>query len=256
MRLGRRAVAFAIFALAAAAPASAETEHITRTFKLGPNGLLWINSFSGRVNITGTDDTDTSVDAIRHGTRTQLDRIKLDISADSTTIRIDANEHQRSWWNFWEPYGAVDTDLDIKVPRRTNLTITLFSAALDVQGVEGSHNIETFSSRVRLVDVAGPVRGRSFSGPFDIQAASWREHAMIDVETFSGRVDVRLPSTAQGTVDFDSFSGQLSTTEPLIVETKRRNRFTGRLGRDDRDGDGSTGTVRVKTFSGNLTIDR
>ena len=252
----RRGVAFALFALVCAVPVFAESEHLTRTFKIGPSGLLWINSFSGRVSIAGTDEADVSIDAIRHGTRSQLDRVRLDISADSTTVRIDANERDRSWWSFWGGYGAVDTDFDIRIPRRTNLTITLFSAALDVQGVEGTHNIETFSSRVRLVGVAGPVRGRSFSGPFDIQASSWRDHAMIDVETFSGRVDVRLPASAEGTVDFDSFSGQLNTTEPLLVETKRRNRFIGRLGGEVTRPGGVVGAVRVKTFSGNLSIDR
>lgn len=256
MRLVRRAVVFAICALLWTVPALAETDHITRTFRIGPSGLLWINSFSGHINITGTDEADVTVDAIRHGTRSQLDRVRLDISADSTSVRIDANEHDRFWWNFWGGYGAVDTDFDIKVPRRTNLTVTLFSAALDVHGVDGTHNVETFSSRVRLIDVAGPVRGRSFSGPFDIQASAWRDRATIDVETFSGRVDVRLPPSAQGTVDFDSFSGQLSTTEPLIVETKRRNRFTGRLRGEENTPGNSGGALRVKTFSGNLSIDR
>ena len=232
----------------------ADTEHVTRTLKVGRDATLWLNSFSGRVAIVGSDEPDVTIDATRHGTRNQLDRVRLDIQSDGSRVRIDANQHD-TWWFFWGRYDAVETDFDIKVPRRTNLTIKLFSASLDVQGVQGSHNIETFSSYAKLDGVTGPIRGQSFSGPFEIRAAAWRDDQSIVIDTFSGSIDLRLPPAANGTVEFDSFSGHLSSSSPLLFESGRRNRFTGRLGPVSASNAGGAGSVRVHTFSGNLTID-
>ena len=58
-------VAFALLTFVCSASAAADTEHLSRTFKVTPDGLLWLNGFSGRVTITGTDNADVSVDAIR-----------------------------------------------------------------------------------------------------------------------------------------------------------------------------------------------
>ena len=235
----------------AAAPAAAETEHVTRTVSLGPGGTLHLNSFSGRVTIAGTDQSDVVIDAVRHGTRDQLDRITLDIQADGSSVRIEANRRERSWFD-WGRDNVVETDLDIKVPRRTNLDIKLFSASLDVRRVEGSHTVNTFSSHATLDEVTGSVHAKSFSGPIEVRASTWQDRQTIDVETFSGNVQLHLPESARGSVNFNSFSGRLNTSLPVTVQSSRRKEFSGQLG---QGGDGR-GAIRVRTFSGNATLDR
>jgi hypothetical protein len=42
-------------------------------------------------------------------------------------------------WNIHHN-NVVETDFDIKVPRKTNLNIDVFSAPVSVQGVEGSYD--------------------------------------------------------------------------------------------------------------------
>jgi DUF4097 and DUF4098 domain-containing protein YvlB len=183
-----------------------------------------------------------------------LEDVNLEVTSDRSQVRIDANQRDRSgfWdWGFWGRYDAVETDLDIKVPRHVNLDITLFSASLSVTGVDGSHSIQTFSSRVVLNDVSGPIRGKSFSGPFEIRTGSWSEAQRLEVQTFSGSVDLHVPDSTQGTVEFDSFSGRFKSAFPVTFQSSRRKHFVGQLGSGS-----PVGNIRVKTFSGNLSINQ
>ena len=149
--------------------------------------------------------------------------------------------------NQWAAQGA---EFDIKVPRNTNIDVSVFSASVTVEGVEGSHKVHTFSSRVRLDDVTGPIQAHSFSGSFTIRAKAWQPDQSIDIDTFSGSVELHLPESARGRVTFNSFSGHLNSEMPLTLHSSNRRSLSADLG----SGDG--GTLRFKTFSGSVKIDR
>jgi len=243
--------AAATLALAGLAPQAAfqETEHVSKTLSLGPGGTLRLKSFSGRVSITASDRSEVAIDAVRRGSRSRLDEIKLDIYKAGTAVNVDANRRpSRSWWRHDD--DVVETDFDIKVPRRTDLDVTVFSAPVNVRGVDGSHTIHTFSSRVVLDDVAGPVRAHSFSGPIEIRERSWSGDQSIDVDTFSGNIDLHLPSSARGSVSFNSFSGHIDSDIPLTLRSSSRRHFQAELG------GGGDGSLRFKTFSGSVRINQ
>jgi putative adhesin len=248
--------AFAVCALAICEPVLAgqrwveETEHVSRTVPLEPGGTLRLRSFSGRVTVTASDRPEVAIDAVRHAPRERLNRIALDIHSEGSTIVIDANRRERSW-SLFSGSNVVDTDFDIKVPRRTNLDISVFSAAVSVDGVEGSHRLNGFSSRLSLNDVTGPIRAHSFSGSILIRAKGWQPNQSIDVDTFSGNIELHVPETAQASVSFNSFSGHLDSEMPLTLRSSRgRRSLTAELG------GGGGGTLRFKTFSGSVRIDR
>jgi len=67
--------------------------------------------------------------------------------------------------------------------------------------------------------VTGPIKAHTFSGSVEIRAKGWRDQQMIDVDTFSGSIDVHLPDSARGTVTFNSFSGHLTSDLPLTLRT-------------------------------------
>jgi DUF4097 and DUF4098 domain-containing protein YvlB len=90
----------------------------------------------------------------------------------------------------------------------------------------------------------------SFSGPVEIRARDWRDDQDLSVETFSGAITLRLPDSARGTVRFDSFSGELSSAVPLVFQSSQRRHLTAELGR------GGRGELRLKTFNGDVRIDR
>jgi DUF4097 and DUF4098 domain-containing protein YvlB len=249
--------AFAICALASSAVSgsarqrwSDETEHVNRTVPLEPGGTLRLNSFSGRVTITASDRPEVVVDAVRRASRERLARITLDVHSEgSNVVVVDANHRERSWFMF-TGNNVVDTDFDITVPRHTNLNVSVFSAPVSIDGVEGSHTLHGFSSRMSVTDVAGPIRAHSFSGSILIRAKTWDANQSIDVDTFSGSVELHVPETARGRITFNSFSGHLNSEMPLTLHSGNRRSLTAELG------GGGDGVLRFKTFSGSVRIDR
>jgi DUF4097 and DUF4098 domain-containing protein YvlB len=247
-------MAFALVALTTLpidAGALQETERINRTVKLEPGGTLRLKNFSGRVTVTASDQPNIVVDAVRRAPQRVLDRIKLDIHTEgSNTVVIDANRRDRSWLEFMGGSGAVETTLDIRVPRRTDLDIAVFSSPVLVEAVEGSHKVYSFSGRLMLNDVTGPVRAHTFSGPVVIRARTWADEQAIDVDTFSGDVELHVPDSARGDVSFNSFSGQLNSAMPLTLHSSSRRALRAELG-----GGGGKSSLRFKTFSGSVKID-
>jgi DUF4097 and DUF4098 domain-containing protein YvlB len=223
--------AFAICALAAPAVAGAqETETVTRTVAMPANGTLDLKTFSGRVIITPTDDRQVTINDVRRGSRRQLDRIRLDVTTTGSTVYVDANHHDHSWWED----NVVDNELDIRVPRRTNLRINAFSANIEVDGVD-----------------AAELQAHTFSGKVDLRLNTWDPAQRVDVKTFSGRVSLRVPDSAAGHVEFNSFSGRLDSELPLTLHSTSRRNLSAELGAG-----GAQAELNIHTFSGGVKIQR
>jgi DUF4097 and DUF4098 domain-containing protein YvlB len=195
-----------IFAFVLAAPAAAqgdrdrdrgprETETVDRTLSLPPGGTVRLKTFSGRVNITGTGGNQVVIKAVRRASRERLDDIRLEITQSGNVIDIDANHRIRERRND----NVVETDFDIQVPNEVRLDLRTFSAPITVNNVGGDLVVEGFSSEIRLTDVAGPKRVKTFSGKVTVQARSWADGDDMNVNTFSGDVTLRLPDTRAAT---------------------------------------------------------
>jgi len=219
-----------IFALAVAAPVAAQrdTETIDRTLPMPAGGTLRLKTFSGRVKITGGSGDQLVVHAVRRATRDRLAEIKLEITTAGSTIEVDANHRLVERRND----NVVETDFEITVPARTRLDIKTFSAPVTVIGVVANQNIDGFSSDVT------------------IESNEWGDGTDIDVNTFSGDVHLRLPASARGNIDFNSFSGRFDSDLPVTLNSSSRRNFRGALN------GGGSGDFRLKTFSGDVSIRR
>jgi lia operon protein LiaG len=252
MKLTHRLTMAAVFVVALAGTGWAgpnETERVHTVIPLQPGGTLKLETFSGRVVITGSDASEVVIDAVRRAPKDRLERVKLDIEASGTTVRIQANRRDSSWFNWGN--NVVDTDFDIKVPRKTDIDVSAFSSGVRIASVSGSHRVHSFSGSVHLDDVAGPIKADTFSGSIEIQMAAAADQPELDLHTFSGSVDVRVPETARAQVDFNSFSGDLNSDVPLVLKSQNRHSLRAELSGGGKAG-GASNNVRVKTFSGDV----
>ena len=96
---------------------------------------------------------------------------------------------------------------------------------MTVIGVHANQNIDGFSSDVT------------------IESSEWGDGTDIDVNTFSGDVHLRLPASARGNIDFNSFSGRFESDLPVTLSNSSRRNFRGALN------GGGNGDFRLKTFS-------
>jgi len=219
----------AIAACLALPPATAsagqrETETVDRSYPMGPGGELRLNNFSGKIVITGSNRGDVAIHAVRRATRERLQGIHLDIQADGSRIKIEANKRDDSWDRHND--NVVETDFEIEVPEGTDLDVNAFSSEVRISNVHGKQKVHTFSGAVTIRDAA----------------------SSIDAETFSGDIDVDLAQNASGRVDFDTFSGDLTSDVPMSYKSG------GRRGAHGEIGTGSTNTLKFHTFSGDVHI--
>jgi DUF4097 and DUF4098 domain-containing protein YvlB len=205
-----------------------DTETIDRTLPMPAGGTLRLKTFSGRVKITGGSGNQLVVHAVRRASRDRLEDIKLEITTSGSTIEVDANHRLVERRND----NVVETDFEITVPAKTRLDIKTFSAPVTVIGVNANQNIDGFSSDVT------------------IESNEWGDGNDIDVNTFSGDVHLRLPASARGNIDFNSFSGRFESDLPVTLNSSSRRNFRGMLN------GGGNGDFRLKTFSGDVSIRR
>jgi DUF4097 and DUF4098 domain-containing protein YvlB len=238
----RMNTAFAVlFAVVLAVPAAAqrdrdwdddrdqgprETETVDRTVALPSGGTVRLKTFSGRVKVTGTSGDQVVIHAVRRASRERLNDIKLEVTTTGSTVEIDANHRLVERRND----NVVDTDFDIQLPARARLDIKTFSAPVTIVGVNGSQNIDGFSSDIT-------IESREFGEGND-----------IDINTFSGDVRLQLPANARGNIDFNSFSGRFESDLPVTMTSSSRRNFRGSLN------GGGSGDFRLKTFSGDVRI--
>jgi DUF4097 and DUF4098 domain-containing protein YvlB len=232
----------------AARAESKETETVTRTAAFSPGASLTVRNFSGVVVITGSDRPDVSVHAVRRATREQLERIKLEVREEGGGVTIEANQRQESGR---ERDNVVETDLTIELPRQANLDINAFSSPITVRDVTGSrHRVKTFSGDQKLERLAGSVEADTFSGSITFMPEGWADR--LKLNTFSGDIDVQVPATAGGSVEFDTFSGDFSTDVPLTLRSKAKRAVRA----DFPGGDTTKATLLLHTFSGDVRVRR
>jgi hypothetical protein len=223
-----------------------ETERVHKVVPLGPGGTVRLTTFSGFVHVTGADVNQVTIDAVRRAERDRLDHIKLDVEASGNAVVIDANKKDENWHE--KNNNVVETEFEIQVPREARLDIHSFSSPVTVAGVTAPQAIETFSGRIELHDAPAQVKAKTFSAPVDVTVAPAVSEPSFTVETFSGAIDLRMPPAARGRVEFNTFSGDMTSELPLTLQKQSRKHLIGDLG------GGGNSEVQLKTFSGNVRI--
>jgi DUF4097 and DUF4098 domain-containing protein YvlB len=221
-------VTCAVLGLFLAAPQAAraeqkDTERVDRTVQIKAGGQLRLKNFSGRVTITGSNRADIAVHAVRRATRDRLEHLKLDIEETGSGVTIEANRKDSEWHD--RDNNVVDTEFDIEVPADIGLDVEVFSSDVEVKDVRGHQRVHTFSGNIELS-----------GGEKDVNA-----------ETFSGDINVKLTQGASAAIDFDSFSGSLTSGVPMNYRSSGRRHVRADIGAGGND-------YSLKTFSGDVRI--
>jgi DUF4097 and DUF4098 domain-containing protein YvlB len=234
-----------------AAPAWAQRieERVDRTVPFQPGGTVRLKTFSGTVEIRGTDASQVVIHAVRRGTAERLREVAFDIQATASEVVIEAN--RRDGGRRGDDDNVVETDIRIEVPSRTRLDVKTFSAPVTIAGVDGRHEIGGFSGAIRLDGASAGARITSFSGDVTLVATALGESDAVEIDTFSGTIDVRLPADARGRLAFNTFSGDLDSDVPITLSRSR-----GRRSIEGTLNGGGNASVRLKTFSGDARLRR
>jgi DUF4097 and DUF4098 domain-containing protein YvlB len=230
----RTAVIHATVALCLPIAAWAGTPINKRT-AADPAGLVEISNTSGSVVVTGWDRNEVEITGeLGDGTE------RLDFTKGDKVTRIKVVLPSRS-------YDVDDTDLIVKVPAGSTLSVNTVSADLSAQGVRGLQRLQSVSGNVRTEASGEDIECRTVSGDVEIQGSG--KKGLVSITTVSG--DVRANKVA-GEVNGSTVSGDFTlgvgeTTRSRLRSTSGDLSVTGQLAPDAR--------VDIESISGDVRLD-
>jgi hypothetical protein len=216
-------------------PAFAQTqdqqpESFQRSFTLNSGGTLKVDNYKGTIHVTGADSNQVAVNVVKRFEGSDADRkewmreTRVDFKNDSNRVEIDVHYPTQSWscWFCWADHGySAAVELEIKVPRHTNvevesykpdirisslqgdLRINSYKSPMNIESTTGSIRIETYKDEIRLrnVNIRGALSVKSYKADATIEATSLGNTA--DLENERGSIVLRVPSNAGLDLDFD-----------------------------------------------------
>ena len=178
-----------------------------------PAGTVEISNTAGSVVVTGWDRNEVEVTGeLGKGTE------RLDFTRSDTVTRIKVVLPDRS-------YNVDDTDLIVKVPAGSQVSINTVSADIGVQAVRGTQRLQSVSGDLRTETSGEDLECRTVSG--DVTIAGSGRKGLVSITTVSGDASAtRLAGEVNGSTvsgDFTLAVGATSRAPP----TSRPNRSRG-----------------------------
>lgn len=226
----------AVVALAAGAAVRAAERHSSdQQVNADPRGTIEVSNFAGRIEVTGWDQPLVSVHSNLSG-----DIDNVDIQSDHGRTSIKVRMHGFSFGFRGE------AELDIKIPKGSELDVTSVSAEVISSGVVGVQRLKTVSGSIRAEIGPGDAEAKTVSG--DIVLRGSGKPGALHTTSISG--SIRLERGA-GDVEATTVSGDLSVQlDPgrtiRMRNTSGRISIQGKLTKDaDVDAQTVSGEVRL-----------
>lgn len=228
-----------------------------------PTARIGISNIAGTVNVTAWDRNEVQV-----GGRLGDGAKPLAISGSNGNLEIRVESQGGSGrFNWGGDSKMAPTTLELHVPRAASLEISVVSAPLVIDGMDGGNiQVNTVSGKARINARTPSLKVDSVSG--GIEQAGHAEQA--ELQTVSG--DILAPALG-GTVRLQTISGHIQASggpwQKLTLSTVSGDvqlagalAAGGSLGIDSMSGNvqlllpaNTSGNLHASSFSGNLRSD-
>jgi len=205
-------------------------ESFQRNFTLSSGGTLRVDNYKGAIHVTGSDSNQVVVNVAKRFEGNEADRkawmeeTKIDFRNSSDRVEVEVRYPSDSWscWFCWREHGdfVAEVELEIKVPRHTNIEVESYKPDIKIASLEGDlriHSykspmhiehtagairIDTYKNEIRLhdVNIRGALAIKSFKADATIEATSLGESA--ELETDKGSIVLRVPPNIGLDLDF------------------------------------------------------
>ncbi|MDH3646021.1 MAG: DUF4097 family beta strand repeat-containing protein [Gammaproteobacteria bacterium] len=233
-----------LLALFACSAISSET--INEQANMKPNGKLKVSNVAGTVDIEGWSNKRIEVTGKLGDDSTLI----FDVDDDTAVVEVEFKNHGRKRHRNLE-----SSDLVIRVPHSTRVSVSTVSADLTVRDIKGVQRLKTVSGDlktqvfgedvdaktvsgeiiiegnnsasnlmvgtvsgdVEVTDVAGEISARSVSGDIELDAT---EFSRLDMKSVSGDLDCSGDLEKGGRVDAESVSGDVNLNLENLYDTE------------------------------------
>jgi hypothetical protein len=238
-------------ALAVLPSLGAAQERVNETRPAAPDGLVSIEIPAGTISVVGWDKSEVAVTG-----RLGAGALGLSLrggKGGQTYVEVETRGNPHS----------VHSDLEVRVPAGSRVSVESFGADITVTGVAGGVTAETVNGSIRVGEGARAVQAESVNGGVEVDSRSGSVQAesvngpvtvrgaaeAIDASTVNGPLLVNVPSFARGRLETVNgsihFEGDLAPRGTMDVETVSGS---VELALSDR----SAANFSISTFSGNI----
>jgi DUF4097 and DUF4098 domain-containing protein YvlB len=169
-------------------------EQIDQTIPSNATGQVEISNISGSIRVTTWDRNEIRVTGtLGRGT----ERLAVEGGRDRTTIRVIVPNNARN---------VRETELEVRVPARKDVTVRGVSADVEVEGITGSVSASSTSGDVSVSGSPRQLNATSTSGDLELDVNT----ATIRANTTSG--DIAIAGRVQQSITVNSTSGDVDIT--------------------------------------------
>jgi DUF4097 and DUF4098 domain-containing protein YvlB len=233
-RTVRAGALFMGLALAMSNAAADDSTEISKRAPADPAGEVQISNTSGSVVVSGWNRNEVEVTGeLGEGT----ERLEFETSGKLTRIKVVLPK---------KSHHSDDTDLVVRIPSGSGLSVNTVSADIQVQGIRGAQRLQSVSADIDTEAAAEDVECKTVSG--DITVAGHGAAALITITTVSG--DARVQDVA-GEVNGNTVSGNFDFGLGQVTRSRLRSTsgdltLNGKLTPDARlDAESISGDIRL-----------
>lgn len=165
---------------------------VDETRPAAADGRVNISNLAGSVAVRGWDRNEV------HVSGTLAEQVeRLDIQAEDGSVRIQVVVPERV-------RDLDGTDLQVRVPSGSRLTVETVSAGIDIQDAHGAVEAESVSGDISIASRAARISATSISGTLEIKGGG--EDAELELATISGGIRTQ---DATGRIEAETVSGSM-----------------------------------------------
>ena len=231
-------------------------------------GTLKVNLLDGTVTIKGSNRRDVlfvanspqAREALRRGRQTEPPPGMRRLTQPGG-FGVEERDNEMSVSSALNRDGAIN--LEVEVPMRTKLRVSIVDGGITVDGVDGEMEINTVDGGIMLMNVGGSVVAHAVDGNINAIVARVAPQAPMAFTSLNGDIDVTLPAAVKANLRLRSDQGDVFTDfDVQVIAGASANRTQQRNGRVRIDVNRSIyGTVNgggpdfeLRTFDGNIYV--
>jgi DUF4097 and DUF4098 domain-containing protein YvlB len=212
-------------------------ERVEDTFEAGETPALEITNFAGAVTIRSGEGNAVYVVATKKApSQSRLDRIEVNMSESDGRVVIKTRNSSN--------ISDTSVDLEITAPAGSQVRVDTGAGEVNVRGITGQTDIHSGAGAVDVRGAQAPVQVDLGAGQITYEGIP---SGNCRFETGVGEVILRLPTSANVTVDLGTGMGSVDVNLALDGSISRRS-ANGTIG------DGSQGSIYAYTGIGSVSL--
>jgi DUF4097 and DUF4098 domain-containing protein YvlB len=232
MKTNKTTIALALLVLATGLAWSAQT--VNERHPVARGAEIDIENIAGSLTIVGWDAAEVQIEGTLGDGVEGLD-VRVDDNAVHIKVEYDEDYHGKQ---------ASQTDLIIRVPSSSAVSVETISSSIDVSGVRGALDLESVSGRISVKGMPEGLGIENVSGAISVESAPDKS----DLASVSGSITV---GAAMGSLDAENVSGSIviegGTLAGADIETVSGNITCKAI-------PGPVGDIDMETMSGSITL--